>query len=218
LPMLFALGFIVTFVNGGITGLFLGNVIVDVPLSDTYFVVAHFHMVMGIAPIMVIFGAIYHWFPLVTGRMLHQGMGKFHFWISFVGSYAIYFPMHYLGFIGVPRRYYEMYNSPYMPTSAEGLNAFITIAALIVGFAQIVFIYNIITSAIRGEKAEKNPWKANSLEWQTPEMPPTHGNFGKELPVVYRWAYDFSVPGADKDYIPQDVPPSKVSSAKVAKT
>jgi len=156
LPMLFALGFIVTFVNGGITGLFLGNVIVDVPLSDTYFVVAHFHMVMGIAPIMVIFGAIYHWFPLVTGRMLHQGMGKFHFWISFVGSYAIYFPMHYLGFIGVPRRYYEMYNSPYMPTSAEGLNAFITIAALLVGLAQIVFIYNIITSAIRGEKAEKN--------------------------------------------------------------
>ena len=218
LPMLFALGFIVTFVNGGITGLFLGNVIVDVPLSDTYFVVAHFHMVMGIAPIMVIFGAIYHWFPLVTGRMLHQGMGKFHFWISFVGSYAIYFPMHYLGFIGVPRRYYEMYNSPYIPTSAEGLNAFITIAALIVGFAQIVFIYNIITSAIRGEKAEKNPWKANSLEWQTPEMPPKHGNFGKELPVVYRWAYDFSVPGADKDYIPQDVPPSEVSSAKVAKT
>ena len=218
LPMLFALGFIVTFVNGGITGLFLGNVIVDVPLSDTYFVVAHFHMVMGIAPIMVIFGAIYHWFPLVTGRMLHQGMGKFHFWISFVGSYAIYFPMHYLGFIGVPRRYYEMYNSPYIPTSAEGLNAFITIAALIVGFAQIVFIYNIITSAIRGEKAEKNPWKANSLEWQTPEMPPKHGNFGKELPVVYRWAYDFSVPGADKDYIPQDVPPSEVSSAKVVKT
>ena len=218
LPMLFALGFIVTFVNGGITGLFLGNVIVDVPLSDTYFVVAHFHMVMGIAPIMVIFGAIYHWFPLVTGRMLHQGMGKFHFWISFVGSYAIYFPMHYLGFIGVPRRYYEMYNSPYIPTSAEGLNAFITIAALIVGFAQIVFIYNIITSAIRGEKAEKNPWKANSLEWQTPEMPPKHGNFGKELPVVYRWPYDFSVPGADKDYIPQDVPPSEVSSAKVAKT
>jgi len=218
LPMLFALGFIVTFVNGGITGLFLGNVIVDVPLSDTYFVVAHFHMVMGIAPIMVIFGAIYHWFPLVTGRMLHQGMGKFHFWISFVGSYAIYFPMHYLGFIGVPRRYYEMYNSPYISTSAEGLNAFITIAALVVGFAQIVFIYNIITSAIRGEKAEKNPWKAYSLEWQTPEMPPKHGNFGKELPVVYRWAYDFSVPGAEKDYIPQDIPPSEVRSAKVVKT
>ena len=218
LPMLFALGFIVTFVNGGITGLFLGNVIVDVPLSDTYFVVAHFHMVMGIAPIMVIFGAIYHWFPLITGRMLHQGMGKFHFWTSFVGSYAIYFPMHYLGFIGVPRRYYEMYNSPYIPTSAEGLNAFITIAALVVGFAQIVFIYNIITSAIRGEKAEKNPWKANSLEWQTPEMPPKHGNFGKELPIVYRWAYDFSVPGAEKDYIPQDIPPSEVRSAKVVKT
>ncbi len=136
LPMLFALAFIVTFVNGGITGLFLGNVIVDVPLSDTYFVVAHFHMVMGIAPVLVVFGAIYHWFPLITGRYLHEGMGQFHFWVSFLGSYAIYFPMHYLGFIGVPRRYYEMYNSEFIPTSAEGLNQFITIAALTVGFAQ----------------------------------------------------------------------------------
>ena len=118
LPMLFSLAFILTFVNGGITGLFLGNVIVDVPLSDTYFVVAHFHMVMGIAPVLVIFGAIYHWYPLVTGRFLNEAMGKFHFWVTFLGSYAIYFPMHYLGFIGVPRRYYEMYRNPYIPTSA----------------------------------------------------------------------------------------------------
>jgi cytochrome c oxidase subunit 1 len=211
--MLFALGFIVTFVNGGITGLFLGNVIIDIPLSDTYFVVAHFHMVMGIAPLMVVFGAIYHWYPLITGRHLNQTLGKIHFWVTFLGAYAIYFPMHYLGFIGVPRRYFEMYDSPYM-TSGVGLNQFITVAALIVGFTQILFLYNIFSSVFKGEKSERNPWKANSLEWHTPDYPPTHGNFGKELPVVYRWPYDFSVPGSDKEHIPQNVPPSQVPTAK----
>jgi len=217
-PMLFALAFIVTFVNGGITGLFLGNVIVDVPLSDTYFVVAHFHMVMGIAPVLVVFGAIYHWFPLITGRYLHEGMGKFHFWVTFLGSYLIYFPMHYLGFVGVPRRYYEMYESPYIAASTISLNQFITIAALAVGLTQLLFLYNIITSAKLGKKAERNPWGACSLEWQTPDVPATHGNFGKELPVVYRWAYDFSVPGAKEDYIPQNVPPSEVPGAEAVKT
>lgn len=218
IPMLFALAFIVTFVNGGITGLFLGNVIVDVPLSDTYFVVAHFHMVMGIAPVLVVFGAIYHWYPLITGRFLHEGMGKFHFWVSFLGSYLIYFPMHYLGFVGVPRRYYEMYDSEFIATSTTFLNQFITIVALIVGFSQIVFLYNLIISAKLGKEAGKNPWKACSLEWRTPDVPPGHGNFGTELPVVHRWAYDFSVPGAKEDYIPQDVPPSEVPDAEVEKT
>jgi len=218
IPMLFALGFIVTFVNGGITGLFLGNVIVDVPLSDTYFVVAHFHMVMGIAPVLVIFGAIYHWFPLITGRFLHEGMGKFHFWVTFLGSYLIYFPMHYLGFVGVPRRYYEMYESPFITTSTVSLNQFITIAAITVGLTQIVFLYNIITSAKFGKKANRNPWEACSLEWQTADVPPTHGNFGAELPIVYRWAYDFSVPGAKDDFIPQNVAPREVPGAKVEKT
>jgi len=218
IPMLFALAFIVTFVNGGITGLFLGNVIVDVPLSDTYFVVAHFHMVMGIAPVLVVFGAIYHWFPLITGRYLHEGMGKFHFWVTFLGSYLIYFPMHYLGFVGVPRRYYEMYESPFITSSTVSLNQFITIAALVVGLTQLLFLYNIITSAKLGKKAKKNPWEACSLEWQTADVPPTHGNFGKELPVVYRWAYDFSVPGAKEDYIPQNVSPSEVPGAEAEKT
>ena len=218
IPMLFALAFIVTFVNGGITGLFLGNVIVDVPLSDTYFVVAHFHMVMGIAPVLVVFGAIYHWYPLITGRFLHEGMGKFHFWVSFLGSYAIYFPMHYLGFVGVPRRYYEMYDSEYMTVSTNYLNQFITVVALIVGFSQLVFLYNLITSAKFGKKAGKNPWNACSLEWRTPEVPPGHGNFGKELPVVYRWAYDFNVPGAKEDYIPQDIGPSQVPEAEAEQT
>ncbi len=218
LPMLFSLGFIVTFLNGGLTGLFLGNVTVDVPLSDTYFVVAHFHMVMGIAPILVIFGAIYHWYPLITGRMMNETLGKIHFWITFIGSYAIYFPMHYQGFVGVPRRYFEIYDSPYIDTSTLLLNKFITIAVLIVGAAQLLFLYNLITSARLGKKSEKNPWKANSLEWQTPQMPPEHGNWGKELPKVYRWPYDFSVPGAKEDYIPQNQPPSEIIGAKVEKT
>jgi len=218
LPMLFSLGFIVTFLNGGLTGLFLGNVTVDVPLSDTYFVVAHFHMVMGIAPVLVVFGAIYHWYPLITGRMLNETLGKIHFWITFVGSYAIYFPMHYQGFIGVPRRYFEIYDSPYIETSTMGLNVFITVAALIVGAVQLLFIYNLISSARLGKKAEKNPWKANSLEWQTPEMPPAHGNWGEEMPKVYRWPYDYSVPGAKEDYIPQNVAPSAVTEAKVEKS
>jgi cytochrome c oxidase subunit 1 len=205
-PMLFALAFIVTFVNGGLTGLFLGNVVVDVPLSDTMFVVAHFHMVMGMAPIFVIFGGIYHWYPKVTGRMLSETLGKFHFWVTFLGAYAIYFPMHYLGLLGVPRRYFELGATAFIPESATTLNIFITAAALIVGFAQMVFLSNLIWSLFKGKEAGSNPWKATTLEWQTPETPPGHGNWGKELPVVYRWAYDYSVPGAAQDFVPQNQP------------
>ena len=211
-PMLFAIGFIFTFVNGGLTGLFLGNVVVDLPLSDTMFVVAHFHMVMAIAPIMVVFGAIYHWYPKVTGRMFNDRLGKIHFWITFVGSYAIYYPMHYLGFLGVPRRYYAITGTNFIPESAHSLNAAITIAALVVGAAQFVFFYNIIRSYFNGQPSGDNPWNATSLEWRTEHTPPTHGNFGKELPVVYRWAYDFSVPGVQHDFIPQDVPPADVAA------
>jgi cytochrome c oxidase subunit 1 len=215
--MLFCLGFIVTFVNGGITGIFLGNVSVDVPLSDTYFVVAHFHMVMGVAPVLVILGAVYHWFPLITGRLLNETLGKWHFWITFLGAYSIYFPMHYLGFIGVPRRYFEMYDSPYM-TSAVSMNEFISMSAFIVGAAQFILIFNVIRSLMVGKMAGKNPWKANSLEWHTEQVPPAHGNFGDERPVVHRWPYDYSVPGAEEDYIPQTVPPSEVEHTKVEKT
>jgi cytochrome c oxidase subunit 1 len=208
IPMLFALAFIVTFVNGGVTGLFLGNVVVDVPLAATLFVVAHFHMVMGVAPIFVVFGAIYHWYPLITGRMYDETMGRFHFFVTFLGAYAIFFPMHYLGLIGVPRRYYELGQTEFIPPSAATLNIFITVAALIVGFAQMVFLFNLFWSLFKGKPAGHNPWRATTLEWQTPEVPPAHGNFGKELPLVYRWAYDYSVPGADQDFIPQNQPPS----------
>jgi cytochrome c oxidase subunit I len=206
LPMLFALAFIVTFLNGGLTGLFLGNVVVDVPLSDTMFVVAHFHMVMGVAPILVIFGAIYHWYPKITGRMLDEAMGRFHFWVTFVGAYAIFFPMHYVGLVGVPRRYVELGEPAFVTTPVGGLNAFISVAALIVGFAQIVFIFNLVWSIRHGRPAGGNPWGAASLEWQTPETPPGHGNWGRELPIVYRWAYDYSVPDAPRDFIAQDDP------------
>lgn len=204
LPMLFALAFIVTFINGGLTGLFLGNVVVDVPLSDTMFVVAHFHMVMGVAPIMVIFGAIHHWYPKVTGRMLNVAMGHIHFWITFLGAYAIFFPMHYLGLMGVPRRYYELGEAAFIPPSAHTLNMFISVAALVVGAAQLLFLFNLAWSLRWGKQAGGNPWRATTLEWQTPQTPPVHGNWGKELPVVYRWPYDYSVPGADEDFLPQN--------------
>ncbi len=207
-PMLFAIGFIFTFINGGLTGLFLGNVTIDLPLSDTYFVVAHFHMVMAVSPILVVFGAIYHWYPKITGRMLNDTLGKIHFWITFLGTYAIYFPMHYLGFEGLPRRYFSYGDTEFMSASSQDLNAAITIAAIIVAFAQIFFLVNLFTSYFRGKLAGPNPWEATTLEWQTADTPPKHGNFGDELPVVYRWAYDYSVPNADLDYIPQNVSPS----------
>jgi cytochrome c oxidase subunit 1 len=205
-PMLFALAFIVTFVNGGLTGLFLGNAVVDVPLSDTMFVVAHFHMVMGVAPILVVFGAIYHWYPKITGRMFNEALGQFHFWVTFIGAYAIFFPMHYLGLLGMPRRYHDIGQTSFIPDSAHDLNMFISVVALIVGFAQMVFLFNLFWSVRHGRDAGGNPWRATTLEWQTPQTPPGHGNWGKETPVVYRWAYDYSVPGAAQDFIPQDQP------------
>jgi len=205
-PMLFAIGFIFTFIHGGLTGLFLGNVVIDLPLSDTYFVVAHFHMVMGVSPIMVLFAALYHWYPLMTGRMFNETLGKLHFWFTFLGTYAIYLPMHYLGFLGVPRRYFAMGTTDFIPESAQSLNASITISALIVGAAQMLFLVNVIWSLRNGAKAGHNPWGATSLEWQTPDVPPHHGNWGDKLPQVYRWAYDYSVPGAKEDFIPQNHP------------
>ena len=207
-PMLFAIAFVFTFINGGLTGIFLGNVIVDIPLSDTYFVVAHFHMVMAVSPVLAVCGAVYHWYPKITGRMLNETLGKFHFWVTFIGLYCIYYPMHYLGILGVPRRYYANGVTDFIPESAQALNAGISIAAIIVASTQLVFLYNLAVSTTRGKPAGDNPWGATTLEWQTATTPPSHGNFGKELPLVYRWAYDYSVPGAKEDFIPQNVPAS----------
>ena len=205
-PMLFALGFVSTFTIGGLTGLFLGNVVLDLPLSDTYFVVAHFHMVMGVSPILVVFGGIYHWYPKMSGRMLNETMGKIHFWCTFLGTYAIYFPMHYLGVLGVPRRYFAYENYDFIPDSAKDLNALISIMAIFVAVVQIIFLFNLVWSLFKGEKAGDNPWEATSLEWQTETTPPGHGNWGKDIPVCHRWAYDYSVPGYEQDFLPQNFP------------
>jgi cytochrome c oxidase subunit I len=162
---------------------------------------------------MVIFGAIYHWYPKVTGRMLDETLGRIHFWGTFLGTYAIYMPMHYLGFLGVPRRYFAVAGTDFIPASAHSLNMAITIAALVVGYFQLLFLFNLVWSYFRGRPAGGNPWRATTLEWQTPHTPPKHGNFGPTLPVVYRWAYDYSVPGAQEDFIPQNVPPGAVFEA-----
>ncbi|MGS2721789.1 cytochrome c oxidase subunit I [Paraglaciecola aestuariivivens] len=212
-PMLFALGFVSTFTIGGLTGLFLGNVVVDLPLSDTYFVVAHFHMVMGVSPILVVFGGIYHWYPKMSGRMLNPTLGKLHFWGTFLGTYAIYFPMHYLGVLGVPRRYFAYENYDFIPDSAKDLNAMISVMAIFVALVQLIFLYNLIWSLFKGEKAGDNPWQATSLEWQTETTPPGHGNWGKDLPICYRWAYDYSVPGYKQDFLPQNFIDKKQGSA-----
>jgi cytochrome c oxidase subunit I len=206
-PMLFTIGFIFTFINGGLSGLFLGNVTVDVPLSDTYFVIGHFHMVMAVSPVLVIFGAIYHWYPKITGRMYNDALAKWHFWVTFLGTYAIYYPMHYLGFAGVPRRYYAYGDTAFIADSVQDVNVMITIAAIIVALGQLLFFYNVARSYFNGREAGPNPWKATTLEWQTEHTPPRHGNFAEELPIVYRWAYDYGVPGAKEDFVPQNVPP-----------
>jgi cytochrome c oxidase subunit I len=205
-PMLFGIGWISTFIIGGLTGLPLGNVVADVPLHDTYFVVGHFHLVMGVAALMAIFGGIYHWFPKVTGRMLNETLGKLHFWVTFVGAHAIFFPMFLMGILGVPRRYFDFNALQYLPPQTSALNIAITVAALTVGAVQLIFLGNLIWSALWGKRAEANPWGATTLEWQTPTTPPPHGNWGAQTPTVYRWAYDYSVPGAERDFIPQNVP------------
>jgi cytochrome c oxidase subunit 1 len=208
-PMLFTLAFLMTFVLGGLTGLFLGNVSVDIPLSGTYFVVAHFHMVMGVAPLLVVFGAIYHWYPKMFGRMLDDRIGKLHFWITFLGTYAIFFPMHYIGVLGMPRRYHHYEGYQFIPESAHRLNEFITVAALVVAAAQLLFVFNLLWSLRHGRVAGPNPWRAASLEWFTPDTPPRHGNWGAVLPAVHRWAYAYNVPGATSDFIAQNAPASE---------
>ena len=216
-PMLFAIGFIFTFIHGGLTGLYLGNVAADIPLSDTYFVVGHFHMVMGVSPIMVIFGAIYHWYPKITGRMFNNTLGKIHFWLTFLGVYSIYLPMHYLGFLGVPRRYFA-YEGISFSEATQAVNANITIAALIVGVTQLLFLFNLVWSLRNGKPAEHNPWGATTLEWHTPDKVPGHGNWGASLPTVHRWAYDYSVPGASQDFLPQTMSSEEATSLGAKET
>jgi len=200
---LFALGFVSMFISGGLTGIFLGNSAIDIQLHDTYFVVAHFHIVMGIAAFFGMFAGVYHWFPKMFSRFMNETLGKIHFWGTFIGAYAIFWPMHYTGMAGVPRRYYSITNFDSFKHFVE-LNQFITIAAMVVFFLQVIFIINFFYSIFSGRKmTTKNPWGANTLEWTTP-IKAGHGNWPGNIPTVQRWSYDYGKGG--EEYIPQFVP------------
>jgi cytochrome c oxidase subunit 1 len=201
--MMFAIGFVSLFISGGLTGIFLGNSTLDIHLHDTYFVVAHFHIVMGVASFFGMFAGVYHWFPKMFGRYLNSTLAYIHFWVTIVGAYLIFWPMHYEGLAGMPRRYYDYSNWESFKMFG-GLNEFISFIATIVFAAQLLFVFNFFYSVFKGRKVKtQNPWESNTLEWTTP-INPGHGNWPGEIPEVHRWAYDYGKDG--KDFIPQDVP------------
>ncbi|MFN3997116.1 cbb3-type cytochrome c oxidase subunit I [Algoriphagus sp.] len=202
--MLFSIGLVSFFISGGLTGIFLGNSAIDIQLHDTYFVVAHFHLVMGSASFFGLMAGVYHWFPKMFGRMMDAKLGYIHFWLTFTGVYLVFFPMHYIGIAGFPRRYYSWTSYSFTDMYTD-LNMFVSVAAIITFTAQFIFIFNFFYSMYRGRKATLNPWRSNTLEWTTP-LYPGHGNWPGEIPTVYRWPYDYSKPGAAEDFIPQTVP------------
>lgn len=212
--MLFAVGFVSLFVTGGLTGLVVAHPALDIYVHDTYFVVAHFHIVMASAALFAVFGGIYHWFPKFFGRMMNERLGRWHFWLTIVGIYGTFFPMHFLGMAGMMRRVYTWSRYEYL-SDMGGLNVLISIAAFMLIAAQLLFAYNFLYSLFRGPKAERNPWQANSLEWSTPSPAP-HGNFGPQIPTVYRWAFEYSSPNTERDYAPQWEPltEAEVAAAK----
>lgn len=209
--MMFALGFVSLFVTGGLSGLFLAQPSVDLPLHDTYFVVAHFHLIMGVAAIFGIFSATYFWFPKMFGKFMNESVGKLHFWLTFAGVYCIFMPMHFLGIAGHMRRYSDLSGVPYLK-GLLGVQYFISIAAFITIGAQLIFLVNFIAGLWGGKKAGMNPWNATTLEWIIPSPPP-HDNFAGQIPTVYRGAYEFSVPGEAEDFILQSALPSEVERA-----
>jgi len=211
--MLFAIGMVSFFISGGLTGIFLGNAALDINLHDTYFVVAHFHLVMGSAAIFGMLAGVYHWFPKMFGRMMDEKLGYLHFWITFICAYLVFFPMHFLGLDGVPRRYYSMTDFPQF-NKWLAVNTFITWSAILAALAQVAFLYNFFSSMFFGKKATQNPWQANTLEWTAP-VEHYHGNWLGEIPTVYRWPYDYSKPGHDEDYIMQTVPYSETMSSNL---
>jgi cytochrome c oxidase subunit 1 len=201
---LFALGFISMFISGGISGFFLAQPSIDIMLHATYFVVGHFHLVMGVAAMFGIFAGTYFWFPKMTGRMMNETLGKVHFVMSFIGAYCIFMPFHYLGIAGNVRRYQAFTDDYLIPLIP--VHKFITYAALFTGFAQLIFIYNLIHSRFWGEHAPNdNPWQGTSLEWST-ATPPPHNNFGDKMPVVYHDPYQYGVEGASADFVMQTSP------------
>ena len=201
--MMFAIGFVSLFISGGLTGIWLGNSALDIHLHDTYFVVAHFHIVMGVASMFGMFAGVYHWYPKMFGRYLNNTLGYIHFWVTIAGAYLIFWPMHYQGLAGMPRRYYD-YSIWESYKNFQGLNEFISVIAIIVFSVQILFIINFFYSMFKGRKVkDQNPWESNTLEWTAP-IHPGHGNWPGEIPEVHRWAYDYGKDGTV--FIPQDVP------------
>lgn len=202
--MLFSIGFVSTFISGGLTGLVLGDSALDINVHDTYFVVAHFHLVMGVSAIYGMFAGVYHWFPKMYGRMMNKALGYWHFWITVVAAYGVFFPMHFVGLAGLPRRYYANTAFPLFDDVAD-VNIVITMFAILGGAAQLIFLTNFFISIYKGKKATQNPWKSNTLEWTTP-VEHIHGNWPGEIPSVHRWPYDYSKPGHEEDYVSQITP------------
>ncbi|MFN5629454.1 MAG: cbb3-type cytochrome c oxidase subunit I [Bacteroidota bacterium] len=202
--MLFAVGLVSTFVTGGITGIILADSALDINVHDTYFVVAHFHIVMGASAIFGMFCGVYHWFPRMYGRMMNNKLGYVHFWLTFVGVYGVFFPMHFVGLAGAPRRYFTYENFP-MFESLQDINIVITSFAIMAAIAQGIFLFNFFYSIYKGKRASQNPWNSNTLEWTAP-VEHLHGNWPGSLPEVHRWPYDYSKPGKESDFVPQNVP------------
>lgn len=202
--MLFSIGFVSTFITGGLTGIILGDSTLDINVHDTYFVVAHFHLVMGISALYGMFAGIYHWFPKMYGRMMNKNLGYIHFWVTAVCAYGVFFPMHFIGLAGLPRRYYTNSAFPMFDDMVD-VNILITMFALIGAAFQLIFLWNFFYSIFYGKKATQNPWRATTLEWTTP-VEHIHGNWPGEIPEVYRWPYDYSKPGYEEDFVPQNVP------------
>jgi cytochrome c oxidase subunit 1 len=202
--MLFSIGMVSTFITGGLTGIILGDSTLDINVHDTYFVVAHFHLVMGISALYGMFAGIYHWFPKMYGKMMNKNLGYVHFWVTAVCAYGVFFPMHFIGLAGLPRRYYTNTNFPLFD-DLQNVNVIITLFALTGGIFQLVFLYNFFSSIFYGKKTVQNPWKSNTLEWTAP-VEHIHGNWPGAIPEVYRWPYDYSNPAHDVDFVPQNVP------------
>ncbi|MFY7939028.1 MAG: cytochrome c oxidase subunit I [Flavobacterium sp.] len=202
--MLFSIGLVSTFITGGLTGIILGDSTLDINVHDTYFVVAHFHLVMGISALYGFFAGVYHWFPRMFGRMMNKNLGYVHFWVTAVAAYGVFFPMHFIGMAGLPRRYYTNTAFPLFD-DLQNVNVIITTFAIIGSAFQLLFLWNFFYSIFYGKKAEQNPWRSNTLEWTAP-VEHIHGNWPGALPEVHRWPYDYSKPGADDDFIPQTVP------------
>ena len=206
-PMLFAIGFVSTFITGGLTGIILGDSALDINVHDTYFVVAHFHLVMGISALYGMLAGMYHWFPIMFGKMMNKNLGYIHFWITAISAYGVFFPMHFIGMAGLPRRYYTNSNFPLFDDLAD-TNQIITMFAIMGAAVQLVFLYNFIYSMYYGKKAPQNPWKSTTLEW-TASQKHIHGNWQGKIPEVHRWPYDYSKPGYKEDFVPQHIPLKK---------